>query len=433
MDLTNEIPDTTRAKSWLQTRIDSFSIWWLLGIFATLHLFVINYPNQQNAYIFDEAYYIPDAHDLMTGVASNLEHPFLGKAWIGFGEILSSTLGGSYLNTFFPRLIEVGFGLGALYVFWLLCNNWFSRNVSLFATAMLGLDTLFFAHTSIAVLDGPPLFFAFVGMLFYFNWRKRSNDNYLTMSALAFGLAVLSKETAVLFVVIIAFYHIFTTKRDTMKLRPMVAWFVGIVILVVGALTVYDLVYQPVVQFPNGGAVKLVFGWQNIQYMIAYQGSLTISGSAVTDPWHYALQWINPLSVSPDPYYVTTVSANNVVVGHPIDWQGIGNLALWYSMIPLGVYLGYKFTKKHLSPIGTLIALWVMVEYGANLYTSYIVHRIVYAFYMLDLTPALVIGVPLLIGAVSKDAHERRILYLMFLAEAIIWFIIFFPIHPWLM
>ena len=437
MDLSNnpsDIPAAPEAKSFFEEKLGKFNIWWLIGILGAIHLFVINFPNSQGQYVFDEAYYIPDAHNFMTGIASNLEHPFLGKAWIALGQVLAQALGGSWQNTFFPRLIEVGFGLGALYVFYLLALRWLTRNQSLFATALLGLDTLFFVHTSLALLDGPPLFFTFLGILFYFYWRDNLNENYLIYSGFAFSLAILSKETAALFVMVIAFYHLFSTKTFAeIHLKSMLRWFVIIVMIVIGALTVYDWVFHPIATFSNAGQVVLAYGWQNIQYMVSYQSALTLSTSMAGDPWHYALGWINPLTIAPDPYYVTTVTVGNTVVGHPIDWQGIGNLAVWYSIYPLCGYIGYKFLRKQrLTSLEILLASWIGIVYGANLYTSYIVHRIVYGFYMLDLTPALVLGIPLIINALIKNPYERRTMYLLFLIEAVIWFILFFPVHPWL-
>ena len=61
-----------------------FNIYSLIFIFLFLHVLVIPFPMSDK--VFDEAYYTQAGNDLLEGVASNAEHPFLGKLWGSIGN-----------------------------------------------------------------------------------------------------------------------------------------------------------------------------------------------------------------------------------------------------------------------------------------------------------------------------------------------------------
>ena len=82
----------------------------ILFLLLALHLLVIQNPAK--SLVFDEAYYVPAARDILNGVSSNPEHPFLGKAWISLGI---ATFGD---NWFGWRIVPVSFSLLSLIVFY---------------------------------------------------------------------------------------------------------------------------------------------------------------------------------------------------------------------------------------------------------------------------------------------------------------------------
>ncbi len=55
-------------------------------LLLALHLLAISFPSKSQ--VFDEAFYIPAARDILNGVGSNPEHPFLGKVWVSLDIIL---------------------------------------------------------------------------------------------------------------------------------------------------------------------------------------------------------------------------------------------------------------------------------------------------------------------------------------------------------
>jgi dolichyl-phosphate-mannose--protein O-mannosyl transferase len=452
--------------SFIKSKFQSVNIGHLLALLLGLHLFAMSFPSGSScagsnaACVFDEAYYVPSSNDLLNGVAANVEHPFLGKL---FGAV------GIYLfgNDFFGwRIFYVLIGVASVWIFYELARLFMSKEKSLFAASLLGFETLFFIHTSLILLEGPPIFFGLLGFLLYF---KR----YYLWSALAFGLSVLAKEWGVYFIGALVFYHLYhlyTTRNlpgskiTKVRLRRYILFIVVVVAVVAIPLQIYDSVYHPnsndigcnasapsppAYSQPNCGTsvqgTPITDVFQNFQLWYSYQSSLKISASDALDPWHFAWNWINPLEVSPDNYFVTsvtysvsvtlpngTVTSRITKVTHPIDWVGIGNLVIWYSIWAIVPYLILKpiITRK-LTQLEAFVGSWIFSTYAPSLYISAVVQRVVYAFYFINVDPGLCLGIPMLITFITPDdLRLQRILMAIWLGAAIVFFILFFPVHP---
>jgi hypothetical protein len=436
--------------AFFRPKLSSFNIGHLLLVLLALHLFAMSFPNNSGAYVFDESYYVGSSHfdqDLLNLVPSNLEHPFFGKIWGALGIYLFGD------NFFGWRIFYVLLGTLTVWVFYELALVFFSKGKALFAASLLGFETLFFIHTSTALLEGPPILFALLGFLLYFKKKY-----YL--SALAFGLSILSKEWGLYFVLAFFFYLLFAEiirpaissrlahapkvnpvhiPRGTANVdrAPKIFLFVVIIILTVMLpLWAYDLLYHPVV---NG--VTFNNPVENFQYYYSYHTSLTLSPSDASDPWHYAWNWINPFTVSPDDYYIVTVNFYNVLSNgtkiltgstYPIDWLGIGNLVIWYSIWAIVPFLILKpLITQRLTRLEAFVGAWILGTYAPSLYLSAIVHRVVYAFYFINVDPALALGIPMLISFISPDeSGTQKALMALWLGAAIVFFILFFPVHP---
>ncbi len=438
--------------TFLRPKFRSVNIGHLLLVLLGLHLFAMSFPNTSGQYVFDECYYVGSSgscagnhfdQDLLNLVPSNLEHPFFGKIWGALGIYLFGD------NFFGWRIFYVLIGVLTVWVFYELALVFFSKEKALFAASLLGFETLFFIHTSLALLEGPPLLFGLLGYLLYF--RKR-----YYLSALAFGLSILSKEWGLYFVaalILYVFYSELVRKPSTTVSTPALnsrrqknRWdysglvktllFILILVLVVSLpLWAYDAVYHP------QGFTNPI---QNFDYYYNYHTSLKISPTD-TDPWHRAWNWINPFAISPDDYYVTSVTVSyyttlsngtKVLTGsvtyHPIDWVGMGNLVIWYSIWAIVPFLILKplITRKF-TRLEAFVATWIIGTYGPSLYLSAIVNRVVYAFYFINVDPALALGIPMLISFISPEGSSmQRLLMGLWLGAAIVFFILFFPIHP---
>jgi dolichyl-phosphate-mannose--protein O-mannosyl transferase len=429
----------------------------LLLIFA-LHLFALSFPSDTSnggGLVFDESFYVPAAHDLLKGIASNLEHPFFGKLW----GVLGITIFGD--NFFGWRIFYAAIGTLAVWLMYELARHFFSKEKALLAASMLAFENMFFIHSSLLLLDGPPVLFALAGFLAYFKRRY-----YL--SALAFGLCILSKETGVFFLLALALYHLWANwKRLRLPSGPIgfrkILVFAIIISLVVGLpLWAYDSAYHPsgkatvvispsVIIDPVSNQTvtttrtstihsdNVTNPLQNFEYYFTYQSSLT--GCGKVDQWNcYPWNWILPFDVTPLPYYVSTVTVtstaqNGSVVGvinyHPIDWRGIGNLVVWYSIWLVVPVVAWRFVRRQAGEADLLAGCLIAATYLPLYYISLVSHRVEYAFYFLNTDVGLALGIPLVIGFVARgNAKTERLLILLWVVAAAVFFFAYFPVNP---
>lgn len=386
----------------------------------------MSFPNGAKEFVFDEAYYVPAAKDILNGVASNLEHPFFGKIWGSLGIYI-------FGNDFFGwRIFYVIIGVATVYVFYLVALNFLSKERALLASCFLGFETLFFIHTSLLLLEGPPLFFALIGFLAYLKGRYY-------ISALAMGLSVLSKEWGVYFVIALILYHLYAMpKHDLINIvrsnALKVTVFFAIMLATFGfPIWAYDIIYKPYAA--NFGA--LTNPVLNFIFYFHYQSTLTGCGS--TTSWNcYPWNWILPFNIDPSGYYVVTNTVKTtlsnglerVVVSHPIDWLGIGNFAVWYAIWPLVAMIAYKAVRRKLTKVDGFIATWIAATYLPWYYVSLVLHRVEYSFYFINTDPALALGIPVLISSMVPETNRRtqNFLLLVWLAAAVYFFIMFFPV-----
>ena len=403
-----------------------FDIGHLLILLLGLHLFAMSFPNGSKDYVFDESYYVPAAKDILNGVASNLEHPFFGKIWGSLGIFL-------FGNNFFGwRIFYVIIGVASVYVFYLVALNFVSKEKALFASCFLGFETLFFIHTSLLLLEGPPILFALIGFLAYLKGRYY-------ISGLAMGLSVLSKEWGVYFVFALVLYHLYAMpKHDFLNvLRKNAVKTVLFIAIMLGTfglpMWAYDIIFKPYAS----GFGALTNPVLNFIYYFHYQSLLT--GCSGTTTWNcYPWNWILPFNINPSGYYVVTTTvtttlangAKRVIVTHPIDWLGIGNFAIWYSIWPIAAMIVYKAVTRRFTKVDAFIATWIASTYLPWYYVSLVLHRVEYSFYFINVDPALALGIPVLISSMIPDTNRRMqsSLLLVWLAAAVYFFIMFFPV-----
>ena len=431
----------------------SFNIGHLLLILTGLHLFAMSFPNGSSDYVFDEAYYVPAANDLLKLIPSNLEHPFFGKAWGALGIAL---FGNNFIGW---RIFYVTIGVLSVWALYELALNFFSRERALVAASFLGFETLFFIHTSLDLLEGPPIFFALLGFLMYFKKRYY-------WSALAFGLSILSKEWGLYFVAVLFLYHVWATKREPLSklftgsgLKRLLFFIVIVLLVVAIPLWIYDAAYHPSTQteivpvnvIENNTTVtttttsysgNLTNPFDNFLYYFGYHTSLRYThNDTLQYPWVYLpWMWVLPLKINPQQYYVTSVtvtttSSNGTIVNqrelHPIDWLGIGNLVIWYSIWIIVPVLIAKILTKKITKLDAFIGTWIAGTYGPTLLAFFAFQRVVYPFYFVNVDPALALGIPMLVGFIAPDSVKlQKILMLVWLVAAIAFFIMFFPVHP---
>ena len=454
------LPLTVQIKNYLFQHFSTLNIGHLLLMLLGLHLFAMSFPSASDQMVFDEAYYVPAAKDLLAFVPSNLEHPFFGKIWGALGIYLFGS------DFFGWRIFYVLIGIAAVWAMYELALVFFSREKALLAASLLGFETLFFIHTSLLLLEGPPILFALLGFLSYFK-------KHYYISAICFGLSILSKEWGIYFVFALFLYHVWATRHEKFgklfsgKSFKTLLVFALLVVVVVGApLQLYDVVYHPYrntittvqtiyeVNRTSGLTVTTTstttnhtdfvnFFWENFIYYYTYHTGLTLSNSDASNAWdHIAWNWVLPwVKINPSQYYVTTVTVTTTASDgtvltktflHPIDWQGIGNLVIWWSIWIIVPVIIFKAIRRQATQLDALIAALIIGTYVPNLIlSSPLIRRVVYAFYFINTDPALVLGIPMVITFISPDSIKlQRVLMALWLGAAILFFILFFPVHP---
>ncbi len=185
----------------------------LFGVFAAL--LVLHAPLLRLPYFWDEAgYYIPAALDfyhswllvpqstLPTG-HTPLVPIFLGVVWHAFGF--------SPLVTRSAMLFLAAAAVAAIYA---LGRRLASREAAAWSAVLLGLMPLFFAQSSLALVDLPAALFTTLAVLFLVEDRP-------WMFACAAALAVLSKETAV---VLLPAAWTFAWQKHEARRRALSSW-----------------------------------------------------------------------------------------------------------------------------------------------------------------------------------------------------------------
>jgi 4-amino-4-deoxy-L-arabinose transferase-like glycosyltransferase len=416
------------------------------------------FPDGSGQYVFDEAYYVPAGQDLLNLIPSNLEHPFFGKVWGAIGIFLFGD------NFFGYRIFYIIIGVGTVWALYELATLFFSKEKALLAASLLGFETLLFIHTSLDLLEGPPIFFALLGFYAYFK-------KHYYWCAVAMGLSILSKEWGTYFVIALFLYHIWATWHlrlrelvSPQRVKKLVVFAVILALVVSLPLWAYDAAYHPytqtttvvtTVKYVNATSGQnstttttseehsgyITNPLQNFEYYYSYHTSLKITKQDLQDPWdHLAWYWVLPLDINPSPYYVTTVtvttrSSSGAVISqvelHPIDWLGIGNLVVWYSIWIIVPVLIFKALKRSATQLDALIASLIIGTYGPNLLLSAVFQRVAYSFYFVNTDPALALGIPMVITFISPDSQTlQRILMIVWLAAAVAFFVLFFPVHP---
>lgn len=449
----------------ISSLIDAKTI--ILVLFA-LHLLVIAFP--EKSMVFDEAFYVPAARDILNGTASNPEHPFLGKGWIALGIFLFGD------NWFGWRIMSVLFSTLSLIVFYLIANHFLSKRLAVYATALLGFEMIFFVHGSLALLEVPSIFFAFLGFWLYL---KRGSQKIIGipvsywLAAVAMGISYLSKETAAFFVITLVFLYISTMRYSQYRdLLPKIWKGLILVLMLAGVylipVTIYDQIYQPssatevfvtetvvhlkdpqgditsTTTITNTTTTKNIIknGIEHLIFTVSYASGLQITNESDVDSGNYAWNWILPVpSYPPAPYYVenaevrhTTKAGDQIIdvtteTRHPIAWYGIGTFPIWWSIWIIAPFTIYKIIQRNGKEIDYLILIWIASTYLPMLYISGIAGRIVYPFYFIQTVPALALGVPYLLNSILKDRIIRNIALAAFLLIILYFFITYFPVQ----
>jgi len=441
----------------LVEQLNKVTITHIILMSLVLHVFVIAQP--QHLQMWDESIFLELLRDFLKGedhVSYQLPgfYFFAGAAVSIFGD-----------NWFSWRAPQVIFGMLTLLVFYkILCKITSEKN-SLLATTILSFDTIFFVHSTLFLRDVPLIFF---GMLSFYLYLK--NRYYL--AALVLGFSFLIKETAILFLIFIAIYHIGITKpwkkpNKNVKMVPIFLCIVAASFLL--PLWVYDIIYQPIIYDPMMPTEKsadgrdLAIGYP-AQKVIESRGyTLQEPIGKVTNPiehfqvilgeghvfsavanvknWnpvhtHYAWNWVLPIPLPDNNSYgwvaKRTIDETWSGILHQgevfgIEWRGDPNLSLWvigfWSSVAFVIYSTIKFPTKAALFLGGGIV---------SMYVPYLLlslsGRITFPYMFITTVPFVSLGIILVLDRI-KNHKIRYLAKFIMLASVVAWFVWFYPLE----
>lgn len=440
--------DFKKYYNYAKSFISRINIVHLFLVVLALHFFIISTPN--DGFVFDEAHYIPSAIDTSHFIAANAEHTPLSKLVIGWSI---SVFGNWWFGW---RITPVIFSSLSIIIVYMIACFFMDKKYALLASAFAVFDVLFFINGSIAILDPQALFFALIGVLFLL--RKRHS-----YSAIAFGVAVLSKEIAVTVLVGMTVY-LLLTKIKGFKLqkprfesfKPLITFAIIFGVLLTGGIYAYDVVYKPassvvlisgvtanVIMDQNGSTITTSYSTSNstsaiaitnpIQHLIFafnyYSGlTPTINPDAkdFRPPWSWDLPLVN--AWNPPLYYGVTASVGDVSTTL-VGYYSQINYPVTIFLVPALIYGCYFVWKKKQDVFPLFLVGWLVGTYVPWLLFGLFVQKMTFNYYFLYTTPICSITVVWLFSKLPiKEIWKNRLLFGLLLIT-IAYFLYYFPLN----
>jgi hypothetical protein len=418
-------------------------------VVLALHFFIAATPD---TFVFDEAAYIPASRDTLHFIAANAEHMPLSKI------VIASAIGTFGDWWFSWRISSIIFSTLSVLVIYLIALQFMSRKYALFSAAFLGLDTLFFVNGSIGILDAQAVFFALVGV-----WLLLKKQN--NWSALAFGVAILSKEITALIVAGMALYFLLEKfknheikfkKPKSKNVKPLLMFFIVLSGVALGGLYVYDVVYKPasssvlqtnvaatVFVDGNGSAISTSYSTTNvtsheyitnpIQHLIfafKYYAGLTPTINPdpqdFRPPWSWALPLVN--AWNPPAYFQISVSAGDAVT-HPVSYYSQISYPITVFIVPTLILCFWFLLKHNSDKFSAFYIGWIATTYGPWLLFGLLVQKMTFNYYFLYTVPILCMGAPWFISKLKVPEKWRTLILLSLLLVVGVYFMYYFPIN----
>ena len=312
------------------------------------------------------------------GFAYEWTHPPLAK----LGMVLGMKIFGE--NSFGWRFPGALLGVGSVLLVFLLAKELFKDDLlALLSAAVFSLDGLVLVMNRIGMNDSYLLFFALLSIYLFMK-----NQNYL--SALAFGLALASKWSAIWTIPI--FFAIWLKKKK--KFSPGLIWFFLL------PPVVYLLSYFPM--FSTGHGLDIFWGVQ--KQMWWYHTGLRAT-HPYTSPW-----WNWPLLVRPIYLYTSEEIGSTVsriyAMGNPF--------VFWAGLLSVLVSFVYAFLERNKNLALVVFSYFIFfVPWAAS-------PRIMFLYHYLPSIPFLAIAT----GYILRRNFKLVIWYLTI---ALLVFIYFYP------
>jgi len=216
-----------------------------LNQFFSIAILIIAYFTYFNNYeipaklIWDEHYYIADAHRYLAGIAFMEMHPPLGKQIVALGEWLFQSNASIDTTTFldleqiktlpehysfkgmrfFPTLLGT---LSALLFFWILYYISYRPLLSFLFSSLYLFDNALIVQSRAAMLDAPQIFFALSCLLFFiYRLGKTNNGFHYLLLGLLIGLCSAVRYNGLILLLLFPFWSLYHCNTFTLHWKQL--------------------------------------------------------------------------------------------------------------------------------------------------------------------------------------------------------------------
>jgi len=415
----------------------SGAVWIVSGMTVVvflLHLYVIAPIGYYM--LMDEHYYVFVAREILSGAVClpqnvqppntcNLEHPPLAKALVAVGIAAFGN------DTYGWRISSVLAGSLSIPLVYLFANKLSGdRKLSLLAAGFLSLDTLFFAESSVAMLDVPEVFFALAAFVVYLYRLRLGRMDWYILSGAVLGLSILSKETGVFLLGTLVTYHlIFGEGVLGARAKGAIEIVATSILVFCVGLQIYDSLFTTYPIFTD-----------QIQYILTF-------GSSFRSPTPLPILSILSSNELVSNFAVQAQGCMSWARSGPLDWVTFyypiifltlpfQNFSFYltadvplvwavYAWIPLSAISFTGLRRKTISGaagLGAFALIWFLWNYLPYV-VLYAYGRYMFVWYLIPAVPAISLGAAYL----ATRSWFPRWLLVTYVAVVVFWFLVFFP------
>ena len=334
--------------------------------------------------VFDEVYYVNGAQDyLKNGVETDgakpefIVHPPVGKWAIAAGIKIFGD------NSFGWRFSAALVGTLSILLIFLVARRLFhSYFLALLAAALTAIDGLHIVMSRTALLDIFLMFFILLGFLLVLYERN-------ILAALAFGLALGTKWSALYFIAAILIYLIVTRKR--------VPYSYLIIIPITYIASWFGWFLSDKGWSRNFSSNPIISWLHYHREMLNFHTGLTTEHSYQANPWNWLILG-RPTSFfysTPKSCGQSNCSQEILAMGTPLIW--------WSGVFALAITLGYFLYRRE------KVALLILIGVAANyLPWFFFQKRTMFYFYSIAFQPFLILSIVYVVAKAFEKPEKWR-------------------------
>ena len=334
--------------------------------------------------VFDEVYYVNGAQDyLKNGVETDgakpefIVHPPVGKWAIAAGIKIFGD------NSFGWRFSAALVGTLSLLLIFLVARRLFhSYFLALLAAALTAIDGLHIVMSRTALLDIFLMFFILLGFLLVLYERN-------ILAALAFGLALGTKWSALYFIAAILIYLVITRKR--------VPYSYLLIIPITYIASWFGWFLSDKGWSRNFSSNPIISWLHYHREMLNFHTGLTTEHSYQANPWNWLILG-RPTSFfysTPKSCGQSNCSQEILAMGTPLIW--------WSGVFALAITLGYFLYRRE------KVALLILIGVAANyLPWFFFQKRTMFYFYSIAFQPFLILSIVYVVAKAFEKPEKWR-------------------------